>query len=168
MKSNEYKNWISLLDLKTCSECRIEHGKIYLAKETIDPEPPIHYKCRCTIKWLDSLYAGTATNRGIDGADWWLKNKGHLPDYYITLEQARAYGYKPHLGNLSKILPGKMLTKGKYRNKEGRLPMAVGRIWYEADINYTYGNRSAERILFSNDGLIFVTYNHYQTFKVII
>jgi hypothetical protein len=38
------------------------------------------------------------------------------------------------------------------------------RIWYEADINYTSGYRGTERILYSNDGLIFVTYDHYQTF----
>ena len=38
------------------------------------------------------------------------------------------------------------------------------RTWYEADINYIPGFRSTDRILFSNDGLIFVTYDHYETF----
>lgn len=46
----------------------------------------------------------------------------------------------------------------------GRLPIALGRIWYEADINYKSGFRGSERILFSNDGLILVTYDHYRTF----
>lgn len=41
---------------------------------------------------------------------------------------------------------------------------APGRIWYEADINYYEGRRNKHRILFPNDGLIFVTYDHYLTF----
>ncbi|MBQ1250923.1 MAG: hypothetical protein IIY00_04930 [Clostridia bacterium] len=43
-------------------------------------------------------------------------------------------------------------------------------MWYEADINYDskIGYRGTDRILFSNDGLIFVTYDHYHTFKEII
>jgi len=40
--------------------------------------------------------------------------------------------------------------------------------YYEADINYTKGKRNAERILFSNDGLVFVTYDHYDTFVEIV
>ena len=61
-----------------------------------------------------------------------------------------------------------MLTKGLYRNRNGHLPDAVGRTWYEADINYKGGYRNSQRIIFSNDGLIFVTYDHYQTFFEII
>ena len=49
-----------------------------------------------------------------------------------------------------------MLTKGVYKNRDKRLPDALGRIWYEADIHY------------SNDGLIFVTYDHYATFVEIV
>jgi guanyl-specific ribonuclease Sa len=51
-----------------------------------------------------------------------------------------------------------------FYNAEGKLPTKYGRIWYEADINYTQGQRNIERIVYSNDGLIFVTYNHYETF----
>jgi len=40
----------------------------------------------------------------------------------------------------------------------------AGRIWYEADLNYIHGKRNGQRIVFSNDGLIFVTYDHYKTF----
>lgn len=39
---------------------------------------------------------------------------------------------------------------------------------YEADINYMGGYRDGDRIVFSNDGLIFVTYNHYETFYEIV
>ena len=67
-----------------------------------------------------------------------------------------------------KVLPGKMIVKGIYQNRNGHLPSAMGRIWYEADINYTWGFRGTDRILFSNDGLIFVTYDHYLTFYEIV
>ena len=57
-----------------------------------------------------------------------------------------------------------MIGGNVYKNREGKLPGQPGRIWYEADINYTGGFRTHDRILYSNDGLIFVTYDHYQTF----
>lgn len=56
-----------------------------------------------------------------------------------------------------------MITK-VYHNKEGRLPEKAGRVWQEADINYISGKRNSERILFSDDGLIFVSYDHCKTF----
>lgn len=46
----------------------------------------------------------------------------------------------------------------------GTLPDASGRKWYEADANYTAGPRGAERILYSSDGLVYYTSDHYQTF----
>lgn len=55
-----------------------------------------------------------------------------------------------------------------YYNDDRKLPDKPGRIWHEADINYSIGRRNSHRILWSNDGLIFVTYNHYLTFFEII
>lgn len=55
-----------------------------------------------------------------------------------------------------------------YRNDDGHLPDIAGRIWYEADINYVSGFRGVERILYSNDGLIFITRDHYNTFIEIV
>ena len=168
MKSTKYKNWIATLDFKTCLECSSRHGKIYLSDELIDPIPPLHPNCRCEIEWLKALLAGTATAKGNDGADWWIKNVGSLPDYYISWTDAKNLGFKPILGNLNQVAPGKMIVKGVYQNRNGHLPSAPDRTWYEADINYSWGYRGTERILFSNDGLIFVTYDHYLTFQEII
>ena len=72
------------------------------------------------------------------------------------------------MGNLDAVLPFKMIGGDIFHNKAKKLPEAAGRIWYEADINYTSGYRRTERILFSNDGLIFVTYDHYMTFVEIV
>ena len=49
-----------------------------------------------------------------------------------------------------------------------RLPDALGRTWYEADIHYSFGYRGGERILYSNDGSIFVTYDYYAAFAEIV
>ena len=83
-------------------------------------------------------------------------------------EEARKLGWKPQKGNLSWVAPGKMITGGVYHNDDGKLPDKLGRVWYEADIDYTSGFRNESRILFSNDGLIFITHDHYKTFYEIV
>ena len=95
-------------------------------------------------------------------------HQGVLPAYYITETDAKKAGYISYLGNLSDVAPGQMLTKGIYSNRNGHLPDAPDRIWYEADINYETGYRGDGRVLFSNDGLIFVTYDHYKTFVEVV
>ena len=75
---------------------------------------------------------------------------------------------KAILGNLADVAPDKMIGGDIYQNRNGHLPQAPGRIWYEADINFTDGYRTRHRILYSNDGLIFVTYDHYETFVEIV
>lgn len=164
MYSSKWKMWKSTLDLKTCLTCRNNNGKIYSISEVASPSPPLHQNCRCVIERLKVLLAGTATNKGMQGADWYLKKYRKLPDYYITNEQAIHSGWNSKKGNLFLVCPGKMVVGGIYQNKNGHLPTAPNRIWYEADINYESGFRGTERILFSNDGLIFATYDHYTTF----
>ena len=99
-----------------------------------------------------------------NGADAQLFYNNCLPSYYIRKKQARQLGWKDWEGNLNEVLPNKMIGGDTYKNREGKLPNAPGRFWCEADINYSNGYRNNERILYSNDGLIFVTYDHYQTF----
>lgn len=143
-------------------------GKIYLLYDIIPEEPPLHPNCRCSVQRLEAKTAGTATKIGLRGADWWLKTFRQLPGYYITEDEATKLGWIPILANLASVAPGKMLTKGVYKNRDKRLPDALGRIWYEADIHYSFGYRGGERILYSNDGSIFVTYDHYATFVEIV
>ena len=162
-ESKNYKNWIAVLDPKTCFECRSRHGRIWLIEETPDKEPPLHPNCRCTIRKMVTVKAGTATINGTDGADWMLKYQKKLPDYYIDKSGAVKQGWKPGKWP-SNFIPNQMITAGVYKNRNEHLPKATGRIWYEADINYKSGKRNTQRILWSNDGLIFVTYDHYGTF----
>ncbi|MEG2381619.1 MAG: ribonuclease domain-containing protein [Oscillospiraceae bacterium] len=153
--------------MKTCLICRKYNGKIYSIDENVYPYPPVHPNCRCVINNLCALLAGTATDRGVNGADWYLKHIGNLPDYYIPIAKAHHLGWVASKGNLSTVARNKMIFGGIFNNKENKLPQKIGRIWYEADINYIGGYRNNDRILFSNDGLIFVTYDHYETFAEI-
>ena len=162
-QSATWKHWKAILDPKLCPNCLALHGKIYALGEIPDIEPPLHDHCRCDILPMEAVAPGGATKDGENGADCWLAVYGSLPDYYISDRELRALGWrngKPP----RKFAPGKMYFGGIYDNDDGHLPSTPGRIWYEADINYYEGRRNQHRILFSNDGLIFVTYDHYRTF----
>ncbi|MGN1069057.1 MAG: ribonuclease domain-containing protein [Candidatus Fimadaptatus sp.] len=55
----------------------------------------------------------------------------------------------------------------RFGNREGLLPDARGRQYYECDVNYDGGYRGGERIVFSSDGLIYYTCDHYNTFALL-
>ena len=95
----------------------------------------------------------------------YLKENGELPDYYITKKEAQKKGWVAKEGNLCEVLPGRAIGGDIFTNREKTLPVKNGRIWYEADINYNCGRRNAQRIVYSNDGLIFVTHDHYKNFE---
>ena len=80
------------------------------------------------------------------------------------IDQDRELSGESKKTNLDRVLPGYMIGGDVYKNKNKKLPDAPGRIWYEADINYNGGFRNRQRVLYSNDGLIFATYDHYHTF----
>lgn len=61
-------------------------------------------------------------------------------------------------------MPGATIGENRYYDYSKKLPESPRRMWYEADINYTGGYRNGHRILYSNDGLMFATYDHYETF----
>lgn len=127
-----------------------------------------HERCKCEYVPIRTKQVGTATNWGMEGADAYLYHFGRLPNYYVSFEDAEDAGWRSKKGNLNKVLPGKMIGGAIYKNKDGKLPQSPGRVWYEADINYDCGFRNRQRILYSNDGLMFVSYDHYQTFYEII
>ena len=167
MPSQNYKTWRTELDLKTCFDCADNHGRIFDINDSTVQLPPLHINCRCTLEEMEAIEAGNATKDGTNGADYWLKHFGELPDYYISREQLEALGWDTG-DRPSKFAHGKMLGGNIYENGDRKLPHKIGRIWREADINYTPGRRNMHRILWSNDGRIFVTYDHYHTFYEII
>ena len=165
--SEKYKHWISVEDFRRCITCANNHGKIWLMSEKPNIKFRAHSNCRCVIIKMQTIEAGTATINGLAGADWALKYSVVLPEYYISKQNLRALGWKKGK-DISDIIKGKVLTKGVYYNANGHLPQKEGREWQEADINYIRGKRNGQRIVWSNDGLIFVTYDHYETFYEIV
>ncbi len=165
--SKNYKTWHAALDLKACLDCAENHGRIFAFNDPTVMLPPLHTHCRCTLDKIEAIEAGHATNNGTNGADYWLKHFGKLPDYYISPEQLEALGWETG-DRPSKFAPEKMLGGSIYNNNERKLPHKIGRIWREADINYTPGRRNEHRIFWSNDGLVFVSYDHGYTFYEII
>lgn len=94
-----------------------------------------------------------------------------LPGNFISKYDAENLGWDNRKGNLDKVALGCSIGGNRFGNYEGLLPEAKGRKYTECDINYDGGYRNGERIVFSNDGLIFYTSDHYQTFtpvKVIV
>lgn len=89
-----------------------------------------------------------------------------LPHNYITKNNAKKLGWQTK-GTLDKVAPGKSIGGDRYGNYEGLLPKKQGRVWTECDIDYVKGSRNAKRIVFSNDGLIYYTDDHYKTFTKI-
>ena len=98
----------------------------------------------------------------------YLHTYGHLPDNYLTKSEAEALGWSNSLGNLWDVAPGCSIGGDRFGNREGMLPQKKGRSYTECDIDAT-GKRSrgANRIVFSNDGLIYYTDDHYQTFTLL-
>ena len=95
----------------------------------------------------------------------YLHKFNHLPSNYMTKSQAKKQGWDSGDEYLSDALPGVSIGGSKFGNKEKKLPEQEGRQYYECDIDYKKGSRGAKRIVYSNDGLIFYTEDHYETFE---
>ncbi|MEF9476630.1 ribonuclease domain-containing protein [Chryseobacterium sp. RRHN12] len=93
----------------------------------------------------------------------YVKQNHKLPDYYITKNEARKQGWNPSKGNLCDVLPGKAIGGDHFGNREGRLP--DGEKYFEADVNYHCGGRNADRIIYTRNGDVYLTKNHYKSFE---
>ena len=96
----------------------------------------------------------------------YIHTYGHLPENFITKKQAQALGWEG--GSLEPYAPGKCIGGSRFGNYEGTLPEKDGRTYTECDID-TLGaeKRGGKRIVFSNDGLIYYTEDHYETFELL-
>lgn len=90
-----------------------------------------------------------------------------LPDNYLTKKEAQALGWESRKGNLWDVAYGCSIGGDRFGNYEGLLPEAKGRKWTECDIDFDGSYRNGKRIVFSNDGLIYYTDDHYESFDEI-
>lgn len=97
----------------------------------------------------------------------YINEFGELPPNYITKSAAEDLGWSSSKGNLWKAANGKSIGGDRFGNYEGQLPKKKGRQYYECDIDYQGGYRNEKRIIFSNDGLVYYTADHYKTFELL-
>ena len=91
-----------------------------------------------------------------------------LPGNYITKNDAMDLGWDSRAGNLWVVAPGMVIGGDRFGNYERQLPAAKGRKYYECDVDYEGGYRdNGRRIVFSSDGLICLTFDHYDTFTLL-
>ena len=105
------------------------------------------------------------TYTGKDEVALYLYGFEELPSNFISKNEAKDLGWISSKGNLQDVAPGMSIGGDRFGNYEGLLPKEKNRQYYECDINYEGGRRGAERIIFSNDGLVYYTNDHYKTFE---
>ena len=135
--------------------------------EAAEPAPPLE----CTVAQAPEVTDeplidedGSYTTK--EDVALYIYTYGKLPDNFITKNEARDLGWSG--GGLEDYAPGKCIGGDRFGNYEGLLPDAPGRTWTECDIG-TLGkdSRGAKRIVFSNDGLIYYTDDHYESFELL-
>ena len=97
----------------------------------------------------------------------YLNTYGKLPPNYITKQKAQDLGWVASKGNLWKVTDHGVIGGDRFGNYEGQLPKKKNRKYYECDVNYDGGHRGAERLIYSSDGLIYYTGDHYETFTLL-
>ena len=114
----------------------------------------------CTVQLEDGSYTTK------EDVALYIHLYGHLPDNFITKKEAKALGWEG--GSLEPYAPGKCIGGDRFGNYEGLLPEVKDRTYRECDID-TLGaeKRGAKRIVFSNDGQIYYTSDHYVSFELL-
>jgi len=122
-----------------------------------DPADPAGEQNKDTIPDKDAYYYS------LDDVVSYLKAYGELPDNYIRKSEAYDLGWDSDEGNLWEVADGMVIGGDNFGNREGLLPKGVK--YYECDVNYYGGYRGDDRIVFSSDGNIYFTTDHYKTFE---
>ena len=147
-----------------CPDCISNNLRIF---DNDKKKPPVgeanHPHCDCYYTDVQTKAIGSISQKGNESPDVYLKLYGHLPDYYITKEEAiNKYGWDSSKNTLSGKAPGFMIGGDVFKNRDKLLPVKTGRVWYECDIDYISGKRNSKRLYYSNDGLMFFSPDHYQ------
>ncbi len=138
------------------SRDQLSDGEVSRILETPSPSP-------APVPQISVTEDGQYTDK--DHVAEYLRQFRRLPDNYITKREAQNLGWVASRGNLWKVAPGKSIGGDRFGNYEGSLPSKKGRTWYECDIDFDGGYRNEKRILYSSDGLIYYTEDHYNTFE---
>ena len=141
-------------------------GLFQSSPDTLPPESTTLPTSAASTQAQQELLDITGSYTSKEDVALYIHQYGMLPDNFITKDEARGYGWDG--GSVEPYAPGKCIGGDKFGNYEGLLPDAPGRTWTECDIDTLGGgSRGAKRIVFSNDGLIYYTHDHYETFELL-
>lgn len=135
---------------------------------TVEPQPsePVDESPSTTNSIEEELIDEDGYYYSKEDVSLYLVTYGELPDNYITKDEARDLGWTG--GSVEDYAPGCAIGGDVFQNRDGDLPKAKGRVYYECDIDTDgYYSRGSRRIVFSNDGLIYYTHNHYESFELL-
>ena len=134
-----------------------------LEEETLSSEGDYREVTEEDVSLIDE--DGTYTSK--DEVALYIYTYEHLPSNYITKKEAKALGWISSEGNLDEVAPGMSIGGDYFGNYEGILPEEDDRDYYECDIDFDGTYRNAKRIVYSNDGLIYYTEDHYESFELL-
>ncbi|MDD7281592.1 ribonuclease domain-containing protein [Floccifex sp.] len=106
----------------------------------------------------------TETYSSKDDVALYIYTYSHLPDNYITKQEAMKEGWDASKGNLWDVCPGMSIGGDQFMNYEQTLPDDV---YYECDIDYEGGYRNSKRLVYTEDGDVYYTEDHYETFELL-
>lgn len=137
-------------------------AELTLVSPGVSPEPAATADPKGNTESLDA----NGSYDSMEDVALYIHTYGELPDNYMTKDEARDLGWNG--GSLERYAPGMCIGGDRFSNWEGQLPKANGRVWTECDVD-TLGesSRGAKRIVFSNDGLIYYTDDHYENFQLL-
>ena len=126
-----------------------------------ETEPETESETEPETEVLSSVEWGQSYTTPEDVAEY-IHIYSELPPNFITKNEAKKLGWESSKGNLWDVAPNMSIGGDTFGNREGLLPDGK---YYECDVNYNGGYRGSERLIFSDDGRIYYTNDHYQTFE---
>ena len=136
---------------------------LYKAQTDVDPDDLTIYGEPVGVPRTVSVQRNkTYTSR--DEVALYIHQYGRVPSNFVTKTRAREAGWVASEGNLQDVLPGMSIGGGGWHNDEFTMPGSFNAQWRECDINYNGGFRGPERLVYSDEGLIFYTPDHYVSY----
>lgn len=159
---------VTICGLAACADVGIVGGpdgdtQIYIGDVSIKLE---EFQNQEEMEGLRDYLAEDGWYYSAEDVSEYLYTYGYLPSNFISKSEARDLGWEG--GSVEVFAPGYAIGGDRFGNREGILPKADGRQYYECDIDTDgQSSRGAKRIVFSNDGLIYYTEDHYETFTLL-
>ncbi|NMD38732.1 MAG: ribonuclease [Christensenellaceae bacterium] len=102
-----------------------------------------------------------------EGVALYIHTYNKLPSNFITKKEAEKLGWDNNINYVGDVAPGKSIGGDKFGNYEELLPKENGKKYFECDIDYNGKKRNEKRIVYSNDGYIYYTGDHYKSFELL-